>query len=194
MLTTKLLRVKKFFTNAFGESVIDLASSTFSFGEATGPAGPVVISEFENMRPDLVSDRVLGSQEYWEALLKFNGISNPFSIEQGEIILVPGVSEISKLIVPPKSILEKGTEPTKKNEDAVIRPKTAKDQQRLQAIRSKVPEVVPPNVNLSGAKNVKVVEGRVILGGDMTQTSATNTNQAAARSRIQDQLKNGNNF
>jgi hypothetical protein len=57
-----------------------------------------------------------------------------------------------------------------------------------------VPEVVPPNVNLSGVKNVKVVEGRVILGGDMTQTSATNTNQAAARSRIQDQLKNGNNF
>lgn len=194
MLTTKLLRVKKFFTNKFGESVVDLVSSTFSFGEATGPAGPVVISEFENMRPDLVSDRVLGSQEYWEALLKFNGISNPFSIEQGEIILVPGISEISKLIVPPKSILEKGTEPTKKNEEAVIRPKTAKDQQRLQSIRSKVSEVVPPNVNLSGAKNVKVVEGRVILGGDMTQTSATNTNQSSARSRVQDQLKNGNNF
>jgi len=194
MLTTKLLRVKKFFTNAFGESVVDLVSSTFNFGEAAGPAGPTVVSEFENMRPDLVSDRVLGSQEYWEALLKFNGISNPFSVEQGEIMLVPAISEISKLIVPPKSVLEKGTEPAKKNEEAVIKPKTTKDQQRLQSIRSKVPEVVPPNVNLSGAKNVKVVEGRVILGGDMTQTSTTNTNQSSARSRVQDQLKNGNNF
>jgi len=163
MLTTKLLRVKKFFTNAFGESVVDLVSSTFNFGEAAGGAGPTVVSEFENMRPDLVSDRVLGSQEYWEALLKFNGISNPFSVEQGEIMLVPAISEISKLIVPPKSVLEKGTEPAKKNEEAVIKPKTTKDQQRLQSIRSKVPEVVPPNVNLSGAKNVKVVEGRVIF-------------------------------
>jgi hypothetical protein len=194
MLTTKLLRVKKFFTNKFGESVVDLVSSTFSFGETNSPAGPIVVSEFENMRPDLVSDRVLGSQEYWEAVLKFNGISNPFSIEQGEIMLIPGISEISKLIVPPKSILEKGTEPAKKNEEAVIKTKTAKDQQRLQSIRSKVPEVVPPNVNLSGAKNVKVVEGRVILGGDMTQTSTTNINQASTRSRVQDQLKNKNNF
>ena len=194
MLTTKLLRVKKVITNAFGESVLDLISSTFNFGEKIGPAGPVVISEFEIMRPDLVSNRVLGSQEYWESLLKFNGISNPFSIEQGEIILVPGVGDISKMIVPPKNVLEKGTEPAKKNEDALLKPKTAKDQQRLQSLRSKVSEVIPPNVNLSGVKNVKVVEGRVIFGGDMTQTSTTNTNQASNRSRVQDQLKNKNNF
>jgi len=76
----------------------------------------------------------------------------------------------------------------------VIKPKSAKDKQRLESLRTKAPEIVPPNVNLTGAQNVKVVNGRVILGGDMTQTSSTNTNQSSTRSRVQDQLKNSPNF
>ena len=69
---------------------------------------------------------------------------------------------------------------------------SAKDVNRLASIRTKTSEVVPPNVNLSGSKNVKVVNGQVILGGDMTQTGANNINQAAARARVQEQLKNNN--
>jgi hypothetical protein len=190
MLSSKLLGVKKIITNLFGESIPDLISSTFKFGETSVSAGPIVISEYETMRPDLIADRVYASQDNWDALLKFNGISNPFSLNQGEILLSPSPTELSKMISPPKTVSEKGTEPAKKNEEAVIKPKTVKDKQRLDSIRTKVSEVVPPNVNLSGVQNVKVVNGRVILGGDMTQTSSTNTNQASTRNRIQDQLKN----
>ena len=72
----------------------------------------------------------------------------------------------------------------------LIKPKSKKDKNRLDSIRTKVSEVVPPNVNLSGAQNVKVVDGKVILGGDMTQTSTTNINQSINRERIASQLKN----
>jgi hypothetical protein len=34
------------------------------------------------------------------------------------------------------------------------------------------------------------VDGKVILGGDMTQTSTTNSNQSINRARIASQLKN----
>lgn len=194
MLTNKLLRAKKLFTIGSGESIVDLISATFKLGETGASAGPAVISEYEQMRPDLVSERLYATQDNWEILLKFNGISNPFSLDTGEVILAPPYTEIQKMIVPPKLVAEKGTEPAKKNEDATIKPKSAKDKQRLESLRSKVSEVLPPNVNLTGVKNVKVVDGRVILGGDMTQTSSTVTNQSSTRSRVQDQLKNTNNF
>ena len=194
MLVSKLLRVKKLFTIDSGESIVDLISATFKFGESGVSSGPAVISEYEQMRPDLVSERLYSTQDNWELLLKFNGISNPFSLDIGEVILVPPYTEIQKMIVPPKQIIEKGTEPAKKNEESTIKPKSTKDKQRLESLRSKVSEILPPNVNLTGAKNVKVVDGRVILGGDMTQTSSTVTNQSSTRSRVQDQLKNTNGF
>lgn len=190
MLSSKLLKVKRIVTNVLGESMTDLISSTFKFGETSISAGPIVVSEYETMRPDLLAERVYSSQDSWDAVLKFNGISNPFSLNQGEILLIPASNELSKMVVPPKIVSEKGTEPAKKNEDAVIKPKTSKDKQRLDSIRTKVSEVVPPNVNLTGVQNVKVVNGRVILGGEMTQTSSTNTNQSSTRNRVQDQLKN----
>ena len=115
-------------------------------------------------------------------------------MDAGEVILAPPYNEMQKMIVPPILVVEKGTEPAKKNEEATIKPKSAKDKQRLDSIRSKVSEVLPPNVNLTGVKNVKVVDGRVILGGDMTQTSSTVTNQSSTRSRVQEQLRNTNNF
>jgi len=190
MLSSKLLKVKRIVTNLLGESMTDLISSTFKFGETSISAGPIVVSEYETMRPDLLAERVYSSQDSWDAVLKFNGISNPFSLNQGEILLIPASNELSKMVVPPKIVSEKGTDPAKKNEDAVIKPKTSKDKQRLDSIRTKVSEVVPPNVNLTGVQNVKVVNGRVILGGEMTQTSSTNTNQSSTRNRVQDQLKN----
>ena len=194
MLISKLLRAKRLFTTSSGETIIDLISSTFTFGESSSTSGPVLVSEYEAMRPDLLSNRVYSTQDYWETILKFNGISNPFSLVQGEILLVPSYSMMEKMVRPPKEVKEKGTEPAKKNESAVIKPKSAKDKQRLESLRTKSPEIVPPNVNLTGAQNVKVVNGKVILGGDMTQTSSTNTNQSANRTRIQDQLKNSQNF
>lgn len=194
MLTNKLLRVKKLFTTSFGESIVDLISATFKFEETGVSSGPAVISEDEKMRPDLVSDRLYATQDNWEIILKFNGISNPFSLDTGEVILAPPYTAMEKMIVPPRLVVEKGTEPSKKNEDSTIKPKSAKDKQRLDSIRSKVSEVLPPNINLTGVKNVKVVDGKVILGGDMTQTSKTVTNQSSNRNRVQDQLKNTNNF
>lgn len=194
MLYSKLLKAKNLFTISTGESIIDLVRSTFNFGTSSSTMGPTAINEYEVMRPDLVSEKLYANQEYWDVLLKFNGISNPFSLDIGEILLAPSTNTLDKLIVPSKEVVEKGTEPAKKNEEALIKPKTMTDVNRLASIRKTATEVVPPNVNLTGAQNIKVVNGQVILGGDMTQTSSNNINQAAVRERIQNQLKNNTSF
>jgi hypothetical protein len=193
MLISKLLRAKKLFLTSTGESIVDLISSTFKFSSSPTSAGPILINEFETMRPDLVADRIYADQENWDVILKYNGISNPFSLDAGEILLGPPFTSISTLIVPPREVVEKGVEPSKKNENLIIVPKTNKDKKRLESIRTKVAEVVPPNINLSGVKNIQTVNGEVVFGANMTQAAPIN-NQSSTRTRVQNQLTNNNLF
>lgn len=194
MLFSKLLRAKSLFMISTGEMIVDLVRSSFKFGTNDISIGPALVNSEEAMRPDLISNRLYTSQDHWDVLLKFNGISNPFSLDEGEIILAPSLNSLDKLIVPAKEIIEKGKEPSKLNESALLNPKSDKDKRRLASIRTTTPEVVPPNVNLTGAKNVKVIDGKVILGGDITQAGTLLNNQATARTRVQNQLRNNFNL
>jgi hypothetical protein len=48
------------------------------------------------MRPDLISQSVYNNTLYAEFILKYNGISNPFSIDQGDIVLIPSLDTARK--------------------------------------------------------------------------------------------------
>jgi hypothetical protein len=195
MLFSKILMSKKVFTISTGEVILDLISSTFKFGENRTSAGVIIVNNDEIMRPDLVAERIYSDQGNWDAILKFNGVSNPFSLDEGEVILAPPFKTLGSTIGPPTEVFEKGKEPAKKNETEIITPKTKKDKKRLESLRTKVSEVVPPNVNLTGAKNIKVENGVITFGGDMTQQGGVaNTNNTLSRARVQDQLRNSNNF
>lgn len=194
MLISKLLRLKKTVANFAGEKIIDLVSSTFKFDQRGASAGPTFVDTDEVMRPDLLSDKIYGSLDNWEILLKYNGISNPFSLDEGEILIAPSANVLNKMVVAPREVPEKGVEPKKTNEAKLVTPTTNKDKKRLDAARAKVPEVVPPNVNLSGAQNVRVKGGKVIFGPDMTQANISQQGESLNRSRVQDQLNNTNNL
>ena len=194
MLISSLLKAKKFFTTSTNESAIDLMSSTFKYDEKGAAIGPTFVGEDEVMRPDLLADKVYANIGYWDALLKYNGVSNPFSLDLGEVLLVPSVSLLKKMIVPPNIVPEKGTTPSKTNEEKIMKPKSPQDKRRLETLRAKVPEVLPPNINLTGAQNVRVVDGKVIFGSNVTQSTETTQNTTLSRSRVQDQLKNNNNL
>jgi hypothetical protein len=194
MLLSKLLLAKKTITNQDGEVMTDLISSTFDFGLSSVSSGPVIVSEECSMRPDTLSQKVYSTQDNWDLLLKYNGISNPFSLEEGEYLLAPPYKAISGMIRTTKDVPEKGTEPAKKNEQKLITPKTPKDTRRIESLRTQTSEVVPPNVNLSGTKNVVVKDGLVIYGPNITQATVDSQNESLARSRTQAQLKNNTNL
>jgi hypothetical protein len=194
MLTTALLRVKNFFTKPNGEVIVDLASSTFSFEKASGSiSGTVLVKEDEAMRPDLVAIRLYNEQKYYAPLLKYNGISNPFSLDPNSLLVAPSFIDMEKMIVSPKQIFEKGTSPAT-NESKLLPTKTVKDKKRLDALKDKVKEIVPPNVNTSGNQNVKVKDGRVIFGEDVTQVAKDNCPVPISRARLIQQLTKANLF
>jgi hypothetical protein len=193
MLISKLLRSKRTFTKPNGDIVVDMISSTFDFNATSAPAeGYCQVLPDEQARPDLVANRVYGNQQLWEALLKYNGISNPFSLEAGYVLLTPPFRDLEKLIVVPKQVLEKGVELTNRAEDRLLGPKTKEDKKRLEALKTNVREVVPPNVNTGGSQNVKIRDGKVIFGEDVTTVNKNNCPAPISRTRLISQLVKSN--
>jgi len=193
MLLSKLFRAKKTFTKPNGDVVVDLISSTFNFSNSVAPVeGYCQVLPDEEARPDLVAVRVYGDQQLWEALLKYNGVSNPFSLEVGYILLTPPFKDLEKLISVPKNIVEKGIEITNNTEDRLLNPKTVQDKNRLEALKTNVREIVPPNVNTKGNQNVKVRDGKVIFGEDVTTVNKNNCPTPISRTRLISQLIKSN--
>jgi hypothetical protein len=195
MLISKLLRLKNTFTKENGDVIVDLASATFSFETDAGISEAYIrVSEEEQMRPDLLSVRMYGEQRFYEALLKYNGISNPFSIQRYDLLLVPPYKSLERMMVAPKDIVDIGAQQKESNEDKLLNPKTVKDKKRLEALKDKVKEIVPPNVNTKGNQNVKVKDGKVIFGEDVTQVNKENCPVPISRARLIQQLTKANLF
>ena len=193
MLVSKIIGRKKQFTTAIGDIIDDLISSTFTYPERSLTFGPSVVKEEESMRPDKLAHRLYSDGSYWDMILKFNGISNPFSLVEGEILFVPALDTLRKAIKEPSLVPEKGMNgDLNTNEKKLVNPKTNKDKKMLEALRKKVGEVVPPNVNKTGVKNITTRDGLVILGGSMTQAKEANKSGSLSRSRVINNLNNSN--
>ena len=127
-------------------------------------------------------------------ILKYNGISNPFSLIEGQILLVPPFRNLNKMLSSPGLVVEKGIEKLNIAEDKLLSPKTVKDKKRVDALKNKVKELVPPNVNVAGNKNVKVKNGKVIFGDDVTQINKDDCPVPISRARLIQQLIKSNLF
>ena len=67
MLISQLFRAKRTFIKENGDVLLDIISSTFDFSKAEDTsAGYIQVKEEEQMRPDLVAERIYGDQKKWE--------------------------------------------------------------------------------------------------------------------------------
>lgn len=74
--------------NKNGIEILNLGQNTIIFnGDIRIKEIVVVTQEFE-MRPQMIASIVYGTDEKTDVLLKYNGISNPFTIEAGQIYFV----------------------------------------------------------------------------------------------------------
>lgn len=49
----------------------------------------VVVNEYYVARPDLISLAVYGNDEFGDMICKYNGVSNPFELNEGMILIIP---------------------------------------------------------------------------------------------------------
>lgn len=182
MLFSKLLGIKNTIKDSDNQSYTDLIYNTFKFPRESFGIGVVRVNEEESMRPDLISKRVLGDQNLWDVFLKYNGVSNPFSLETDDIMYAIPANDISNLYVQPREIAERG-EKSETDFSAILDPNANKDRNRLSNLSNK--QQLPPNINSTGDSNVKVKDGKLVFGEDVTTVNKNNCPTPISRSRLQ---------
>ena len=110
----------------------------------------------EEGRPDLICLDYYNTTEHIDYLLKFNGISDPFSLKEGDIIKIPVHGPFFKKMERPSTAI-----------DNIVRQEfldkkrlTKKDQKRIDFLKKKsgLKEILPPNVLKTGFKTFKFTE------------------------------------
>lgn len=87
-LEYKILEHKKVITHN-DESLIDLLSESFSSSNIRPNGTFVGVNKMYIGRPDLISLAVYGTDEYADIICKLNGISNPFELNENDILFMP---------------------------------------------------------------------------------------------------------
>jgi len=132
-----------------------LAQPTFMFKDKKNvPFSEYIVKDTDIGRIDLIAEEQYGSNTDIEYILKFNGISDPFSINEGDILKIPvDGSAIKKLERPAVAIGN-----IVRQEFIEGKKLTKKDKRRIDFLKKKynLKEVLPPNMLKSGFKNFEL--------------------------------------
>lgn len=167
---------KPFFQKKDGNIIRDLTKSMFDFQANNYTSFNVFkISVDYLMRPDLISQAVYNNTLYTEFILKYNGISNPLTIEEGDLILVPNLESAKKNTRAGKGLAVEDDDPAKRLRDSYKYidptkiPKRDKDLAKFADRNLKKKTTIqdgalPPNIADEGTSQIIERNGRIYFG------------------------------
>lgn len=160
---------KPIFKKENGEEVRDLTATTFDMSKYVYSDYKVYkVSNSMVMRPDLLSNSAYGTTEYTEMVLKYNNISNPFSIDVDDLIVIPNKDNIMDVVLSSTTDVDdilrlksyKYIDPTKFPKDNGI---TSNFDNRIPTV-SNMETVLPPNITDVNEEQISMRGGRVYFG------------------------------
>jgi hypothetical protein len=99
MFLNSLLKNKpEIFSNTLGENIIHLGAQTFRMPSWAAYTVHRV-SKSHIARPDLISRIMYGTEIYGDFLCKVNGISNPFEINEDDILIIPNLNNMGDFMM-----------------------------------------------------------------------------------------------
>lgn len=168
---TNTLDNKPLFTKPDGVEIKDLTQSIFDLktNNYIEYEAYRVPKEYA-MRPDLISQAVYNNSQYTEIILKYNGISNPFAINEGDIILIPNLNSAQEKIK--ISGVSGGSTPADelrksyKYIDPLKAPKKGEEAKKFddRQIVDVKDGALPPNLAEEGTSQITYRDGRVYFG------------------------------
>lgn len=174
---------KPLFKKKDGNIIRDLTQTMFDFKANNYINYSVyrVPTDYE-MRPDLISQSVYNNTIYAEYILKYNGISNPFSIDRGDIILIPSLETARQNTKKQGSGVDDDSDSKRirnsyKYIDPTKAPKRDKDlekfdQRNLGRKDAQLADgALPPNIAQEGETGITYRNGRVYFGENVSQSA-----------------------
>ena len=130
-----------------------------------------VVNADQSARPDLIALKYYGNQSKLDMILKWNSISDPFSINEGDVLEIPHANAPFYKLERPKEF-DATNNPVKLQFISGKR-LSKKDQRRLDALKKKYGKdnLLPPNVIPVGKKNYEYVGSQIRMGAQ-AQTDA----------------------
>ena len=105
------------------EQYVDLLTKSCKEFESSD-VDAIIVNEHYVARPDLISLAVYGTDEYADIICKYNGISNPFELNENDVIYAPALEyvmdcvknygEESEIIKNPQQDMIKNVKPDNK--------------------------------------------------------------------------------
>lgn len=131
-----------------------LAQPTFMFKGKDLPFKKYRVKKEDMGRLDLIAEDQYGDAKQIEYILKFNGISDPFSIKEGDILKIPYEGQPISKLKRPKGAVENIVRQSFVDGKRLSK----KDKRRVDFLKKKynIEEVLPPNMLKTGFSNSEI--------------------------------------
>jgi len=182
IITPRTVDNKVEITDIKGNQIIDLIEKDvlISF-EKPNAINYFLLDQEDSMRIDIVSKKMYGSTDYIENVLKFNEISNPFSIEEGDVLYIFDLPDTNKKFRDPlqntnirNDIRNQYLTPEKKS---TTDPKL-KEYEKRQVARKNITDptqpALPPNYANFGETEITIKNGKIVFGDNVTKNTDAN--------------------
>jgi hypothetical protein len=191
MLYLTSLLNKEEFTKPNGDTVLNLIYRAVSYLNIQINSGKAyVVTEDTCMRPDLISTFFYQRADFADLILKYNGYSNPFSLNVGDLIRIPDGETIQAFGKKPKPAQYPAR---KKAANVNFNKASKKDKRRAEYLLKKAGAVpaVAPNIALDAS--VKIANGKIVFGADVTSVKKEDCPIPISRAKlIETLIKNKN--
>lgn len=136
-----------------------------------------LVTQEEAMRPDLVTQKMYGYLDSMEGVLKFNNISNPFSIDEGDILYTYDIPSMNRNLRPGlatsndrQDIRDQYITPEKKSTvDPALRSFEKRNTPRKPNPTKGNQPALPPNYAAFGDTELQVRNGKIVFGPNVTK-------------------------
>jgi hypothetical protein len=191
MLNLTSLLNKDTYTKSNGDTVIDLIRRAVAYLNIRINGGKAyIVTEDTCMRPDLISNIFYQRTDFADLILKYNGYSNPFSLNIGDVIRIPDGETILKFGAKPK-LAEYPAR--KKASNVKLNPTKKKDKRRVEFLLNKAGSVPPVAPNVALDASVKIANGKIVFGADVTSVKKEDCAIPISRAKLMETLiKNKN--
>jgi hypothetical protein len=165
---------KPLFQRSDGANLRDLTASMFDMNNNNFTGYNLFrVPRDYRMRPDLISKAVYNNSAFAEIILKYNGISNPFSIDEGDVILIPSLDSVQQNIKKNHTVDSDGGQSIRNSYKYIDPTKIPKKDKELQQFDTRQLETtvngaqqgtLPPNISDEGVSQLTYRNGRVYFG------------------------------